>query len=160
MSDSIHLIRANHRERCFLMEQRKRNHLALGAFLRLQLRWRKDLPEAERKAIAAEASRMIKECDGPWSGVIAASDIGNAHFEELETTAKNVMGRLARELPVWALFGKAIRGFGEVSLAVIVAEAGDLADYGSVAKLWKRMGLAPGQGRVPKGLSREARAEA
>lgn len=33
-------------------------------------------------------------------------------------------------------------GFGIVGLAMIVGEAGDLADYANPAKLWKRMGLA------------------
>src|SRR5258706_1935338 len=159
-SEIIDLMRAKHRERCFAMEQRKRLNLALGSFLRLVLGWRKDLPEAERKAIAAEAARMIGEGAGPWAEVIAANAKGTAHFEKLENDSKREMAKLAVQLPVWESFGKEIRGFGEVSLAVVVAEAGDLSDYASEAKLWKRMGLAPGQNRVPPNLSQEARAAA
>ena len=129
MSNSIDLIRAKHRERSFAMDQRKRLDLALGAFLRLMMGWRKDLPEAERKAIAAEAARAMDEGDGPWAEVIAASRIGSAPFENIEDAAKKEMARLAKELPVWEAFGAGVRGFGEVSLAVIVGEAGDLSNY-------------------------------
>lgn len=141
-SEIIAMIQVKHRERCFAMEQRKRLDLALGSFLRLMMGWRKDLPEDERKAIATEVARMMDESDGPWSHVIIASRLGTAPFEECENDAKKEMARLAKQLPVWESFGANVRGFGEVSLAVIVAEAGDLSNYSSIAKLWKRMGLA------------------
>jgi hypothetical protein len=48
---------------------------------------------------------------------------------------------LAKGLPVvpWV---DSVRGFGVLSLAGIVGEAGDLSAYSNPAKLWKRMGLA------------------
>ena len=49
--------------------------------------------------------------------------------------------RYARRLPVWP-WAASVRGFGELGLAQIVGEAGDLANYANPAKLWKRMGLA------------------
>jgi hypothetical protein len=153
-------IRRFHRDRCFMMDTRKVVDLRLGAHLRRVLGWRMDLPEAERKAIAAEASRVMEDGDGPYEKMIAASHAAREIFAENEEAARKEMAKLAALLPVWESFGKAIRGFGEVSLAVIVAEAGDLSDYDSDAKLWKRMGLAPGQNRVPPGLSREDRAKA
>jgi hypothetical protein len=142
-SEIIDLIRAKHRERCFAMDQRKRLDLALGAFLRLMMGWRKDLPEAERKAIAAEVSGMMDDGGGPWAEVIAASRIGSAPFEKIEGDAKKEMARLAKQLPAWETFGTKHRGFGEVSLAVIIAEAGDLSNYATHSKLWRRMGMAP-----------------
>lgn len=146
-SEVIDLIRGHHRERCFAMSQRKRLDLALGSFLRLMLGWRKDLPEAERKVIAADAARMMDECSGPWADTIAATVQARQPFEAIEANARKEMGKLAKQLPVWADFGEDIRGFGEVSLAVIVAEAGDLSNYATDAKLWKRMGVAVIEGR-------------
>lgn len=43
-------------------------------------------------------------------------------------------------LPIYHLV-KEIKGFGEVSLGIIVAEAGNISHYATPAKLWKRFGL-------------------
>lgn len=57
-----------------------------------------------------------------------------------KTYEKN-MKALASSLPVWQ-WADPINGFGELGLAQIVGEAGDLSKYANPAKLWKRMGLA------------------
>ena len=62
-------------------------------------------------------------------------------------------------LPVLTGFGEAVRGFGAVSLAVIVAEAGDLSAYPKEGHLWKRMGLAVMDGVRQGGLSKGAASE-
>jgi len=152
---AIDLIRAAHRQRCFAMETRKMLYLRLGAMIRMELGWRKDLPERERKAIAAQAQKMIDEETGPCQNLIIGTKRAAAVFEIEERATEKLMGKLAKQLPVWEAFGRHVRGFGELRLAVIVAEAGDLAGYDREAQLWKRMGLAPGQSRLPKGLSRE-----
>lgn len=51
------------------------------------------------------------------------------------------MAQVARQLPV-ARWTSTIRGLGIGSLAAIVGECGDLSRYSTVAKLWKRLGLA------------------
>jgi len=142
------------------MDTRKIVDLRLGAHLRRVLGWRKDLPEPERKAIAEEAAQMMEEGGGPFERMIATSHSAREIFAVEEELARKEMGRLAKQLPVWESFCKNVRGFGEVSLAVIVAEAGDLSCYDNKSKFWKRMGLAAGQNRVPPGLSREDRAAA
>lgn len=157
---SLDVIAMHHRERCFAMEQRKRLDLALGSFLRLRLGWRKDLPEQERKAIATQASKLMDCPEGPLADLIEASKQAAEPFRIVEADAKKTMAKLAKQLPVWDAFGKDVRGFGEVSLAVIVSEAGDLSLYDDFCKLWKRMGIAAGQNKVPPNLSREERAEA
>lgn len=51
------------------------------------------------------------------------------------------------------------RGFGMASLAAIVAEAGDLANYDNPAKLWKRLGVAVINGSAqghPAGFYKDA----
>lgn len=143
------------------MEQRKRLDLALGAFLRMMLGWRKDLPEAERKAIAERAAALIKDPTGSeWELIIAAQVAAREPFAAIEKAALKEMSALAETLPVWESFGKRVRGFGPASLAVIVAEAGDLSNYTTVPKLWKRMGVAVvgdvRQGGLAKGVGAES----
>jgi hypothetical protein len=64
------------------------------------------------------------------------------------------MARLAKSLPVWEQFAEAVRGFGPGSLAVIIGEAGDLSNYSTHSKLWKRMGLAVINGIRQGGLKK------
>lgn len=164
--DLIAKLRYYHRQRVYAMEQRKRADLSLGWFLKTQLGWSKELPAAERKAIADRGAEIVsigekvlkqlaksetkrKPVEGEtdadyleWAPIILASVQARTPFDNIEATAEKAMAKLASDLRVfsWAL---PIRGFGPVSLAIIVAEAGDLANYANPGKLWKRMGLAP-----------------
>lgn len=63
--------------------------------------------------------------------------------------------KAARLLPV-APWARSVRGLGELSLAAIVGEAGDIGAYGSVARLWKRMGLAVIDGERQRLVAGEA----
>lgn len=67
----------------------------------------------------------------------------------IEKQRKEVEKRLlkmAAKLPL-AGWCENVRGFGLLSLAAIVGEAGDLSKYANPAKLWKRMGLAVFDGK-------------
>ena len=153
-------IREQHRIRCYAMEQRKRANLSLGSFLRLVLGWSLALPEADRNRIKAYAQALIRlgedeakalkkgapfKTDEPdylkWRDAIMASLEARRPFMDIEKDATKEMERLALLLPVWK-WCEGIRGFGAVSLAVIVGEAGDLSNYPRKGHLWKRMGLA------------------
>ena len=153
-------IKAFHRQRCFMMEQRKRSDLALGAFLRTQLGWLRSLPEKERKAIEKQATDLIKSPSGEWEALIRVTLAARQPFANEEEKALKKMEDLARQLPVWWTFGEDIRGFGPASLAVIIGEAGDLSNYPDHSKLWKRMGVAVcgdvRQGGLPKNAPAEA----
>lgn len=136
-----------HRQRNFAMGQRKRAVLAMGAFLRTVLGWRADLPEAERRQIAAMSAAWLKgNGEGAdWAAfapMIDASRAATAPWDAIEGESTRRMEKLARSLPVWPAWGEAQRGFGARSLAVIVGEAGNLSVYANKSKLWKRMGLA------------------
>jgi len=147
VADRAHLIRdiANaHRQRVFAMNQRKRLDLALGAYLRMQLGWHKDLPERQRAKIAKEAAAVVKAGEDP---LVVATALAREPFDAIEQDALRDLAELAEQLPVWQSFGAPIRGFGRGSLAVIVAEAGELANYPTHSALWKRCGLAVLDGR-------------
>jgi hypothetical protein len=166
-------IRAWHRQRVFAMDQRKRADLALGAFIRRDLGWSRQLPKAQAATIVKQAAALIALGDKVAKGkaignadfarlgqIILSSIRGRAHWNDLEADATTEMERLARLLPVWVTFGEGIRGFGARSLAVIIAETGDLSRYADPAKLWKRMGLAVLHGVRQGGLRKGADAAA
>jgi hypothetical protein len=62
-----------------------------------------------------------------------------AHDNRMEY--ERMMRKEARRLAVWP-WVETVRGAGDLGLAQIVAEAGDLSGYDGPAKLWKRFGLA------------------
>lgn len=162
-------IRYHHRTRCFAMEQRKRADLALGSFLRTQLGWSRNADDdtndfarkraAEMVAIGekvvresaknTEKRKHIEAADAldylQWEPAIVAGIKSRAHFDLIEAQSEKAMAKLAKELPVYE-WASQIRGFGDVGLATIVAEAGDPSNYSNPAKLWKRMGVGLGQG--------------
>lgn len=155
-------IRYQHRQRDYAMEQRKRADFALGSFLRcFALGWNLSRPADERRAIADRAAAMMNDGDdsGEWSNLIDASIAARAPFDRVEASAKKEMERLAKQLPVWKEFGEGVRGFGAVSLAVIVGEAGDLSVYPKKGHLWKRMGVAVIDGVRQGGLLKTASKE-
>jgi hypothetical protein len=158
--DPINEITLLYRDYSFAQEQRKRMDLALGAYLRRALGWQKDLPEKERNAIAKEAAAIAKDAEGTrFEAMVNAQTEGRACFDTVEASALKAMTKLAEGLPAWK-WGRNIRGFGAKSLAVIVAEAGDLSNYDDKSKLWKRMGLAVmgdvRQGGLKKGSGADA----
>lgn len=55
--------------------------------------------------------------------------------------AEKFLRPLARKLPVWQWVGS-VHGFGEIGLTQIIGEAGDLWEYPTYDRLWKRFGLA------------------
>jgi hypothetical protein len=47
---------------------------------------------------------------------------------------------LVKQLPVWGWWDS-VNGLGALGLAIIVAEAGNLSNYATPSRLWKRMGV-------------------
>lgn len=182
-ADTLDKIRYWHRQRVFAMDQRKRSDLALGSFLRLQLGWTRD-GDAEANDSAMEraaaiidtAERLTKEQSKSlekrkpvsglddvdfveWQDLAVASIIARSPFADLEAKATKQMEKLAETLPIWSEFGEPIKGFGARSLAVVLAETGDLSNYANPGKVWKRMGLAVMDGVRQGGLRKNAAAE-
>ena len=116
--------------------------------------------EAARKKINKRAEDLV-EC------VLAGKDLAEEESEiaknvvvDLDVVAEALAPLLARRaiiekemrcaahaLPVYS-WAKKVRGLGDLGLAVIVAEAGDLTRYPHVRMLWKRLGLAPYDGKA------------
>lgn len=150
------------RDRDFMIRMQIRNGNALGAKVRSMCGWRppqfyegdeKARIEKDNKAAVTRAGKLLKavragtEIDDPLMAktTILAAPVLLAlqGFDDTRDSIERQMKRAARQLPVWAAFGKGVSGFGELALAVIVAECGRApGDYRSVAALWKRLGLA------------------
>lgn len=175
LDETIIAIRAAHRERCFWMEQRKRADLTLGAYLRSALGWSPVIPAAEREAIRKEAARLIAAGEkfvkaemrgkpiprpdlGAHFGVVTGQLEGRLRlggYDDLEAAATQTMEREAKALPVYGWAAQQ-RGLGALGLAIIVGEAGDLANYATKGKLFKRLGLAVIDGKRQGGLGKNA----
>ena len=62
-------------------------------------------------------------------------------FEIERKAIEKTMRKLARQLPVWQ-WVEGIKGLGDLRLAILVGECGDIGSYKSASAVWKRMGLA------------------
>lgn len=152
IADIIAEIRGHHRRRRHAMKIQQKLDRALESFFRVYAtNWSPDLDEAERAKINRQVKEMIKKIrdgedqDHPFVEMVQVNDAARAPADALRKRCEDEMGKLAKTLPVWP-WVKSVNGVAEPSLATIVAEAGDLASYPNVAKLWNRLGFAPYEG--------------
>ncbi len=151
----------------------------IHAYARRAMGWSLALPEAERKKINGRAERFVRQvmADGSappdeedrlYDAVAPRIDIFRQSMSPLiadRTRIEKEMRKLGRGLSAWSGFGADVKGFGELGLAVIVGECGNLANYDGPYKINKRLGLAPYDGhsgkawRIPKWRPRELTAE-
>lgn len=109
------------------------------------------MEEKERARHYKQANELIAKVqagDSPASdtccGLILATSTAIDGFDAMVAGYEREMSRLAKQLPVAAwVASPEQRGFGLLSLAMLVGEAGDLSNYSAPGKLWKRLGLAP-----------------
>ncbi len=151
----------------------------IHAYARRAMGWSLALPEAERKKINGRAERFVRQVMANGS---APSDEENRLYDAVapridvfrqsmapliadRIQLEKEMRKMARGLSVWSGFAVAVKGFGELGLAVVVGECGNLANYAGPYKVNKRLGLAPYDGhsgkawRIPKWRPRELTAE-
>lgn len=131
--------------------------------------------EKERARMVATAAAVIKAIENGTAvpegtehvvplvvdAVLAARESKEMTWKRLMDASEKKMEKLAKSLPV-AAWVQQQRGVGIGNLARIIGECGDLSNYANPAKVWRRMGLAPHNGRMPAtwrskgGLSAEA----
>ncbi len=160
------------RQRRFCIKSQSRSDRACEAFIARYLGYRPKLPKPEGAAIwkqAAVARRRIeaeikairdKAATEDWSTlqltmtldayhagaeaystIVGHSAAARVAWDNHLAQTKKQMRKLARGLPVWP-WVEAISGFGDLGLAIIVGEAGDLAGYATKEKVWKWLGVA------------------
>jgi len=94
-----------------------------------------------------------------WQAVIMASMRGRLPMSNLEDVTRARMEELADQLPVASWWREHVFSSSFISLARIIAETGDLSNYATVSKVWKRMGLAVMDGKRQGGLLKTAAKE-
>jgi hypothetical protein len=143
---------------------------ATGAYVRRALGFSTDQDEKVREKLRKQAATLIKEIE--TEGAVFTEDrVRNAvapfvlaakearkPFEAMRKDIENAMRAEAQKLPVWSWWG-GIRGCGPLGLAIIIGETGDLSNYATVSRVWKRLGLAviggKAQGHPGTGASAE-----
>jgi hypothetical protein len=154
---SIDVIRETHRRRQDLHRAEKSLTLQIKAICRrlcggaLAAQWKAgEISEADyRKRTKVEADKLytavVKEQPHPlFLGATlntASFFEARAIFEKQRAATEKALERLAKTMPV-AAWVASVKGLGLGSLAAIIGEAGDLSNYATHSKLWKRLGLA------------------
>lgn len=112
------------------------------------------MEEDERAKWFGDAKKLIREVQGEerseteivcaLAPLIQACSVSIEGFHATEKAYEKQMEKLAKQLPVakWMALTDQ-RGFGWLSLAIIIGECGDLSGYANPGKLWRRMGCAP-----------------
>ncbi|MFC5358181.1 hypothetical protein [Azospirillum himalayense] len=155
LSHTIALIGELQVRRTFCIKQRNRMNNATAALIRRFLGWQFDMPEKERKALNSRAAAVMaliesgKELTGEFASVgavvaplVLAAAKSREPLDNMLAETEREMRKLSKALPVWKDWALGVRGLGDLGLAVIVAEAGDIGSYATVSRLWKRLGLA------------------
>jgi hypothetical protein len=135
LSDLIGAIQVTHRTLDDLMRAHQRIDLQIKAVERAQVA----LDKHEDEGAISHSERVNREAGMAYS--IDGLDLARQVFKPMIRQKTRELARLGSMLPVHA-WQKDVRGFGEVGLARIVAECGDLSGYAGPAKVWKRMGVA------------------
>jgi hypothetical protein len=140
------------RRRAATLKLRNMQANALRSIVATSLGYHAGLDEKNRAKLFTEAAAVIaavrggEDVDTPWRPIISATLVGIDAHDGQKKALEKAMVKYARRLPVigWVNAPEQ-RGFGGLFLAIVVGEAGDLANYANPAKLWKRMGCAPHQ---------------
>lgn len=167
----INDIIAEHMRRQAAIKAQRRLDQAAGAMARRLCGWSPDLDEKERKRLNTRAENIVaaleKGHDVKAEDELVAEQLlpfihatlaGRAPFDTLRKNAEKVLAQRAKHLPVWPWID-AIRGADAGGLAALVGEAGDLLNYATPAKLWKRLGLAVMSGQRQGNPGKAATAE-
>lgn len=152
------------RARVAALKMRIRVDNGIGSFVASQLGDNASLDDAERQKLRKVADELVacvwkgKPLKHPEHeaviaanlGMIEAAGIGSRAFQSQIDLFEKQMESLVKQLPLAAwLEQPEQRGIGLVSVAKIIGECGDLADYRNPSCVWKRMGCAPYQGKMP-----------
>jgi len=155
------------RRRRFCIVQQSRVNRSTEAFIAAELGYsaprardenteRRLAASKERKALFAKAAALRKAAEaggGQSRGddqrtdaasctpIILAAKLGRDAWDTMRAETEAEMVRIAKALPAFA-FVQGVAGFGALGLGIIVGETGDLANYATKERVWKRLGLA------------------
>ncbi len=146
-------LREHQRERVVAIKSRIMIENRLISVVAVGLGFRTGLDEVARKKAWEAAKAVINQienkkwehpkCEDIAGYVDSSKHAINGYDFQIKLTEKSMV-KLAKQLPVarW-VESPDRRGFGLQSLAILIGECGDLANYEAPGKLWRRMGCAP-----------------
>ena len=158
LSATISALRDLQAQRRFCIKSISRCDRSIEAFIARTNGYSTDMDAKARKAAFARAAQFRREvekdggdqiadaADGrtrsaPVVHLILSSAASRYVWDQQRADVEREMEKLAKSLPVWPWVA-AVRGLGAKGLAIIVGEAGDLANYATHSRLWKRLGMA------------------
>ena len=159
LAPSISALRELQRQRRFCIVSQSRCDRSCEAFIARYLGYSPDQDETARKEVWKRASAIRREVEGSGgegqiradnhashalsacAPIILNSAAARLSWDQHRKHVEKEMRRLARSLPLWA-WAYGIAGFGDLGVAIIVAETGDLSGYATKERVWKRLGLA------------------
>lgn len=116
-----------------------------------------EIEDKERKAIQARADAIVGKVvsgkpmdDGVIEWLATDAIAFKAAVDPVKAARRKIeleMEKVARRLPCYA-FAKGVKGFGDMGYCVLIGETGDLRNYDRHDKVWKRLGLAPHDGKA------------
>jgi transposase len=159
-ADTITFIRGLHRQRRFAMKVQQTLDRRLESLIRTNATdWNPNAGEAERERANREVRELLKRIRGGEPHELADEvhlcDAARAPADAKRSETEKEMEKAAKTLPVYAWI-ESIRGAGALGLATIIAEAGDLSNYATPPKLWKRLGFAPYDGHAGSTWKRDS----
>lgn len=106
----------------------------------------KEEKEAARKATDKAWAEAIKP-ESQYHAIVAPILESLMPLETAQEACEKLLVKLVKRLPVYE-WVKSVNGFGDVSFATVVGECGDIGSYRNPSCIWKRMGLAPFEGKA------------
>lgn len=142
-------LQALQRQRAVVIKSRIMQANRLQAIVAGTLGYSSGMDEKSRLKKMSEASAIIKEVsagetDSPMKAIILTTLVGIEAFETMQKALEKEMLKVAEKLPIakWVSQSNQ-KGFGLLSLAIVIGETGDLANYANPGKVWRRLGCAP-----------------
>lgn len=149
-SEIINQIITEHRFRDDFLKRQLSIHLTMCAIVRRRTDCKKD-----------EAPRILKKVkkgaydDPVLDGLLAPWWECLKPLDDAESVHRKRLEKLASQLRIWK-WVETIRGVGPLMLAQVVGETGDLSNYSTPSKVWKRMGLAVLDGERQRKIATDA----
>ncbi|TIL94649.1 MAG: hypothetical protein E5Y73_11100 [Mesorhizobium sp.] len=162
-TDIVDEIINKHRLRSGMIKAQIKLTLQAMATVRFATHQDGDYDTDEAKAKARKRAddlyrEVVSDPSNPLFANIAPYHLAMQPLDAQRAVYEKEMAKLVKRLPIYE-WAKSVKGLGDVGLATIVGECGDVGTYRSVSAVWKRMGLAVFDGNRQGNPGKSATAE-
>lgn len=165
LAEQCERLRYLQRQRQFCITSQSRCDRSCESFIARMIGYDPEADEKSRKEVFKQASNFRKKVEKGEVGkgqaldknqlsralsdcipIVMNSAIARQAWDGLRASTEKDMRKIAQSLPAYA-WVKDVRGFGDLGFAIIIGETGDLANYATKERVWKRLGLAVIEGQ-------------